>query len=147
MKLSAFVVCIGFLTTAHVNFGSPKRRVCQRPMPLKIFQKSYCRSGNGKYGLTLPLYTVPTPGDLEYKVQLTYTAGIKTEQLASEVGLGWNINSPSFSRSVNGMPDDVLNTQEDNYHYWKKLPAVYPAISSKNKKKIYSSQKSKRNEK
>ena len=32
------------------------------------------------------------------------------------------------------MPDDVLNTQEDNYHYWKKLPAVYPAHIFKKQK-------------
>ncbi len=128
-KACALFLALGYLSTAYSDTsGSPQAPGTPEAYAFEDFSKSHTVDPvTGNMALTLPLYTVPTPGDLEYKVQLTYAAGIKTEQLASEVGLGWNINKPSFSRSVNGMPDDVYGPNEDNYHYWKKLPAIYPA--------------------
>ena len=82
----------------------------------------------GDMGLTLPLFTLPTSGDLEYRVVLSYQAGIALDQKASEVGLGWSLNHPVFHREVNGVPDDASATNE-NYYYYSKPPANYPTAT------------------
>ena len=57
----------------------------------------------------VPLYTVSN-GSLQAPVSLSYNAsGIKVEEAATWVGLGWNLNAGgSITRVVRGMPDDVL---------------------------------------
>ncbi len=59
----------------------------------------------------------PFTGDLRYNIPLMevdgypinvfYTSGITMDQEASWVGLGWNLNVGTISRSLRGMPDDM----------------------------------------
>jgi len=60
----------------------------------------------GDMGLALPLFTVPGRGGMDYSISLSYQSGIKPEQQASVVGLGWNLDLPVVGRQVNGFPDD-----------------------------------------
>jgi len=57
--------------------------------------------------ISVPIYTLKS-GDLSLPVTLSYNAsGIKVEEVATWVGLGWNLNSGgSVSRIVRGLPDD-----------------------------------------
>ncbi len=61
----------------------------------------------GNFNYNIPLMTVPGPGG-GYPINLYYTpdAAIKPEADASWVGLGWNLNPGSISRTVMGLPDD-----------------------------------------
>jgi YD repeat-containing protein len=73
----------------------------------------------GKYGeipvslytgvpnISVPIYEV-TNGDLALSVSLSYHAGgIKVEEIASSVGLGWSLNAGGIiGRSVRGLPDE-----------------------------------------
>ncbi|MCD6067122.1 MAG: hypothetical protein K0S33_1948 [Bacteroidetes bacterium] len=59
----------------------------------------------GDFNYNLPLLTVPGPNG-GYPINLNYNAGITTEQEASWVGLGWNLNVGEISRTVRGIPDD-----------------------------------------
>lgn len=51
-------------------------------------------------------YNIPLLDVGGYPVNIHYTGGISMDQDASWVGLGWNINPGTISRSMRGIPDD-----------------------------------------
>ncbi len=51
-------------------------------------------------------YSIPLLDVGGYPVNLHYSSGITMDQEASWVGLGWNVNPGSISRSMRGLPDD-----------------------------------------
>lgn len=59
----------------------------------------------GDFTYNLPLMDVPGP-EMNFPINLFYHAGIKTNQEASNIGLGWGINPGAISRHVNVFPDD-----------------------------------------
>jgi YD repeat-containing protein len=65
---------------------------------------------NGLPQISIPIYTISS-GNIQMPINLNYnSSGIKVEEAASFVGLGWNLNSgPSLVRSVRGLPDDRSN--------------------------------------
>jgi len=63
-------------------------------------------------------YNIPLLDVGGYPVNIYYDGNIGMEQEASWVGLGWNINPGSVSRSVRGIPDDFDGTdimKEEQY--------------------------------
>lgn len=52
------------------------------------------------------VYNIPLLDIEGYPVNIAYHSGTGTEDEASWVGLGWNINPGSVNRSVRGIPDD-----------------------------------------
>jgi len=55
----------------------------------------------GKVDVTIPLYNIKS-GNLTYPVNLSYdTGGIKVDQLASDVGLGWSLSRTLITRKIN----------------------------------------------
>lgn len=68
---------------------------------------------NGDFNYSIPLLDVGG-----YPVNLFYSGGIRMEDEASWVGLGWNINPGSITRGLRGIPDDFngddLLIQEQN---------------------------------
>lgn len=71
---------------------------------------------NGDFTYSIPLLNVPGPSG-GYPVNLHYHGGIKVNQDASWVGLGWNINTGSINRLTNGIPDDWNNKRSDIITY------------------------------
>lgn len=71
---------------------------------------------SGNFNYNLPLMEVPGPNG-GYPINLAYNAGITTDQEASMVGLGWNLNLGNISRSMRGLPDDFKEdlVKESNY--------------------------------
>lgn len=55
----------------------------------------------GDFNYNLPLLDVEG-----YPVNISYHSGITTDQEASWVGLGWNINPGVINRNMRGLPDD-----------------------------------------
>ncbi|MEM9024529.1 MAG: hypothetical protein AAGB22_12355, partial [Bacteroidota bacterium] len=60
----------------------------------------------GDFNYNIPLLTVTGPNGEQFPLNLNYHAGIRTNQEASWVGLGWDLSLGEISRSVNGMADD-----------------------------------------
>ena len=60
----------------------------------------------GDFTYTVPLGSARGPADREFPIILSYQAGIRHEQEASWVGLGWSLNCGSIARVVVGFPDD-----------------------------------------
>ncbi len=56
---------------------------------------------SGDFSYNIPLIDVDG-----YPVNLAYNSGITSDQEASWVGLGWNINVGAINRSMRGIPDD-----------------------------------------
>ncbi|NVK51767.1 MAG: hypothetical protein HWD85_02455, partial [Flavobacteriaceae bacterium] len=67
----------------------------------------------GMANISVPLYTYSTP-NLSVPISLSYTtSGVKVDQVASWVGLGWNLNAGgAISRTVRGMPDEDAQVRE-----------------------------------
>ena len=60
----------------------------------------------GDFTYQIPAFEVPGP-ERSFQLPLTYRAGIRLEQEASWVGLGWTLNPGAITRTVNGYPDDA----------------------------------------
>lgn len=72
----------------------------------------------GAPNIQIPIYT-HKGRELDLPISLTYDAsGIKVDQLATQVGLGWNLNvGGRISRIVNGFPDDFYSGAHTNIPY------------------------------
>ena len=56
--------------------------------------------------IAIPIYEIKS-GNLSVPISLSYHAGgIRYEEQASWVGLGWNINPGNINRNMRGVPDD-----------------------------------------
>lgn len=73
----------------------------------------------GTYNLNIPVYRYTTPmKDFSLAISLNYhTGGIKIDEMASNVGLGWALSAGgAISRTMVGLPDDsqygYMNTPE-----------------------------------
>jgi len=55
----------------------------------------------GTFSYQIPLFKIGG-----YPMNLTYQSGIQMEDVASMVGLGWNLNAGCITRNLRGLPDD-----------------------------------------
>src|SRR3989344_2361047 len=62
----------------------------------------------GDLNLNLPLLNVPGRS-LDVPLSLTYSSGIRVDDEASWVGLGWNLGVGAITRAVVNFPDDSQN--------------------------------------
>src|SRR5438445_13847931 len=60
---------------------------------------------SGDFTYVIPLLEVPGPSG-GYPIALSYHSGIKHDQEATWVGLGWSLNAGAINRQVRGIPDD-----------------------------------------
>jgi hypothetical protein len=71
----------------------------------------------GELVYNMPLLEVPGPAG-GYPLSLSYHAGIKPDQEASWVGLGFTLNPGAINRTVNGFADDNYNVRKEVKDYW-----------------------------
>lgn len=105
---------IGFL----IIFASPLWALAQDPP--QVIPPSPDAAAFGKYGevpvsnytgvpnINIPLYDIRS-GKVSVPISLSYHAGgVKVEDISSNVGLGWTLNSGGvITRSIMGLPDDL----------------------------------------
>jgi YD repeat-containing protein len=101
-----------------------------------VFNKSPTSASFTKYGdyptnlssglpdISIPLYTIES-GGLKVPITLSYHAsGIKVEQSATWVGLGWTLSSGgTISRNVIGLADDGPN---GFFKYYQRATSLFP---------------------
>ena len=63
----------------------------------------------GDFNYNIPLLTVTGPNGESFPISMNYRSGIKVDQEASWVGLGWSLNLGEINRQTNGLPDDWKN--------------------------------------
>ena len=80
----------------------------------------------GSVGIDLPLYTVKTR-DLNVPISISYhSSGIKVEEEASSVGLGWTLNAGgAIQHIVRGMDD----FEDFGGNQWRRLNSLLPNSS------------------
>lgn len=70
----------------------------------------------GTPDISVPIHVLKSR-KLSLPVSLTYSPGVKVDQIATEVGLGWNLNAGgTITRNVVGMTDNY--TQGDHLPYY-----------------------------
>lgn len=72
----------------------------------------------GDFVYNTPILEVPGPAG-GYPLSLSYHAGIRPEQEASWVGLGFTLNPGAINRTVNGFADDNINVRRQVQDYWQ----------------------------
>ena len=87
---------------------------------------------SGRANLTIPLFQYKN-SNVNTNVSLNYsTIGTAVDQLASSVGLGWELNTQGFvKRTVVGAPDEfsyMLNNQQIDVGFLNTSPIVFPPI-------------------
>lgn len=86
-------------TAAMALTAGPSQPEVQSFEPVSTSDMVDVFSGNFKYNI--PLLDVEG-----YPVNIAYSSEVSTDQEASWVGLGWNLNIGSVNRSMRGIPDD-----------------------------------------
>lgn len=94
-KLSLYLVVSAIFLSSYAQNG---------PIALDLQKHVNLFTGDFNYGI--PLISVSGPNGETFPVGVNYNAGIRVDQEASWVGLGWSMNLGEISRGVNGFPDD-----------------------------------------
>jgi len=93
---------ITLLILLSVNLNAQGDRA-QAPAELL---SEYVTSFTGDFNYNLPLATISGPNGESFPLDLGYSGGIRVNQSASWVGLGWNLNIGEITRQTRGLPDD-----------------------------------------
>ena len=119
LRLAAFIlfVQISFHSDLFGQFaenGSPLKISVIPPSPEAASLGKYGENGVGYYTgvpeISIPIANVQglrlsLPIDISY-----HSGGIKVEEVASRIGLGWSLNAGGvITRTVRGLPDDEAN--------------------------------------
>ena len=72
---------------------------------------NYVDPFTGDFKYNIPLLTLSGPNGEKFPLDINYSGGIRVNEEASWVGLGWNLNIGEIKRFVKGIPDDYTNAQ------------------------------------
>ncbi|MFH1401127.1 MAG: hypothetical protein ABIH41_06430, partial [Nanoarchaeota archaeon] len=97
----AVVVCLVCIAAFQVLAGGEIRETAPESASFSKVTSGFQASYSGDYSTAIALASV---GGTD--ISLSYAAGIRTDQEASWVGLGWNLGFGSITRAVNVEPDD-----------------------------------------
>jgi len=106
MRRVVIILFVFLQTLLYANTYGPSAPEVSKFEPFDVTQLVDLYTGDFIY--TLPVMEVPGSGG-SYPLTLSYKAGIPTNDVASWVGLGWNLTPGFLSRQVSGMPDDFYN--------------------------------------
>ncbi|TCI85062.1 RHS repeat protein [Tenacibaculum sp. M341] len=100
----------------------------------------------GKPTINIPIHTLQA-GSISLPVSLSYNAGVKVNQVASDVGLGWNLNMGGVvSRTVNGLPDGEVNGSNYTKVTNSQVQSILSFYRGGNSTRIFTSSQGKRQE-
>lgn len=117
MKVFFKTLLISFLLANHSysqnrDNKNPINKIFPETPDITSFHKSNFSPTNlynGKLNINVPIYNVKC-GNIEVPISLNYnTGGIKVDEIASNVGLGWNLNAGgSIIHIVKDIPDEEM---------------------------------------
>lgn len=90
---------VSYPTQVFALTGGPSQPEVQSFEPISTSDMVDVFSGDFNYNI--PLLDIDG-----YPINIAYNSGISTDQEASWVGLGWNINPGVINRNMRGLPDD-----------------------------------------
>ena len=133
----AFVIFVILLFMLWMPFDINSNTGIVRAAPEAYKFEDYSKGSSvdlstGDMTMKVPLFTVPGVAGLDYPLVMTYHAGIKQDQQASWVGLGWDLGVDSISRQANFVPDDYYyENSGDTYRQVNNYPPTYPTSKFK----------------
>ncbi|WP_418637461.1 hypothetical protein [Winogradskyella sp.] len=122
-KLLLSIVAVFFYTLglfAQQGDFEPKLPDFVPPSPTAFSLGKYgdipVNESTGMANINIPLYTFSTP-NLSLPIGLSYTtSGVKVGQIASWVGMGWNLNAGGvITRNIRGLPDEDATRSFPSY--------------------------------
>jgi YD repeat-containing protein len=134
-KLSLWVVTLllslGSLTSYSQYTGATPTVNPVSPNSAALFKAIDRPAGSftGTTPISIPLCKV-NAGDIDVPVAMTYNnGGIKLEEVAGSVGLGWNMSMGGrITRVLNGVADDQ-NAGDSGYLYCALKPSAFPTVN------------------
>ena len=121
-KKLAIPILLGVFTLISFNVFSQELPQIVPPSPNAAALAKYVEmpvsTTTGIPNISVPIYTI-NEGQISLPINLSYHAGgIKVEEIASWVGLGWSLNAGVLvRRTTKGLPDD---TSSDGLMYTTK---------------------------
>jgi hypothetical protein len=118
LAISLLILFVGQLATPTVSYAltaGPTAPEFSSFEPVDTTDMVNLATGDFIYNT--PIIEVPGP-EGGYPLSLSYHAGIKNDQEASWVGLGWTLNPGAINRSVNAYPDDSNESKRKVKDYW-----------------------------
>ena len=110
LVLALFLNQLFFPTISYALTGGPTQPEVHGFEPVNSNQMVDLFTGDFTY--SIPLMDVGG-----YPLNLAYHAGVKMDQEASMVGLGWSLTPGAINRTIRGIPDDFqgdeINTQQN----------------------------------
>lgn len=129
VKFLIFFLSLMLAFVLPTNGQAPSLKTITLPSPtassLGKFGESPVSMYTGIPQIGIPLYTIKTR-DLELPISLSYHAGgIRVEEVASNVGIGWSLNIGGvITRSIRGLPD-IYNSGNTYYPYVTSVAKKY----------------------
>lgn len=93
------IVLLSFATVLRAQTGGPGQPEFMQFKPASA--SDLVSPSTGSFSYNIPLFDVGG-----YPVNLSYQSGVGLEDVASIVGLGWNVNIGAVSHTMRGLPDD-----------------------------------------
>ena len=97
------VVFVSNLVLPMVSYAKP---IPDGGKPISASLSNYVNPFTGDFNYSVPFMNVPGPNGENFPIALSYSAGIKMNQEASWVGLGWDFNPGEITGNIQGVPDD-----------------------------------------
>lgn len=133
--LSSILVPLSSVAQASKEYYSVANVVPPSPTVAAMIQ--YGRTPIGTYtgtaNVSIPIYEVKA-GDLSFPITLNYggTGGIKVEEIASWVGLGWSLDAGGvIHRQVRGIPDEhgiMVPNYRSQFLQYLSNPSTFPNL-------------------
>jgi YD repeat-containing protein len=134
-KILSMALCLGLCYCSFAQTGKAPGVVGPSPnaSSLGIYGDIPTGAYTGVPNIALPLYTVAYR-DIKVPISLSYhAAGIKVEQEASWVGLGWSLNAGGvITRTIRGLDDLAFYNNQTGYPFVPNMPSECQARASPN---------------
>ena len=112
------IICLSFSLYSQDNLLKDYAPVAPTPASLGKYGDIPVSYHTGLPDISIPVYTL-TEGSISLPISLSYHAsGIRVQEAASWVGLGWALNAGGIiTRTVQGAPDERGNLLQANGYY------------------------------
>jgi len=143
-KIYAYIILSVVLNTS-VTIAQDRNISLPQVLPMTPTAASFAQYADypvshytGIPSVSIPLYEVIID-DFNFPISLNYhSSGIKGDQEASWVGLGWTLNASSLISRTVKYADDFIEHREDRYHPYCKTGYYYgPQMNSANTDDFY----------
>lgn len=105
-KKIASILLVIFISNIAIPMIGYSKPIPSGGNPVSDALANYVDPFTGDFSYSVPLMSISGPNGENFPISASYSGGIKMNQEASWIGLGWDFNPGEITRNVNGYPDD-----------------------------------------